>query len=242
MEHGFDDAQRYPAKLFYEYRPDPTEATYGNYMQGFNKTMERSLTALYKVPVHIPMDTLTAEFFIRPEEYEEYPIPYENYCLLNAYAMSSADVKGYPFYQDVVDMCPDIQFICFGGDYRDIKAFPIRGAVDLRGKTTTRQLVLLASKAKYILSGPSGIIHVGSAFPDVKKIVLIGAREPLGFWDYPNTVAISSTCGAFGGAHGCMHHHFRSGQCDKYCIQEGLRYAQCMSSIAPETVAKELHE
>ena len=224
-------------------RVDESKGTHGCYTKGFHKMAERSMSVLYQDTIRFPMVKITADFYIDPTEYEQYDIPYKDYCLLNANAQVCADTKGYPYWQEVVDLCPDIQFLQMGGDWKDIPEPPLKGVVDLRGKTTVRQLILLASKAKYILSGPSGIVHIGSAFPDVKKVVLTGARDPATFYTYPNTVPVYTRCGSFGYKTGCISMHFgQSGAwtCNKYCTEGPRTYANCMCSIAPEQIVESM--
>lgn len=237
------DTQHYPAwNLFTHYggRRHEAAGTYGGYSKGFHSTTLSALKSHLGDSADYPMLKTTPDFYIDPEEYERYTIPYDNYCILNANTQTCADVKAYPYYEQVVDLCKDIQFLQIGGEARDIAAPPIKGAIDLRGKTTVRQLILLASKAKYILSGPSGIVHIGAAFPQCKKIVIIGAREPVALWDYENTVALSSGCINWGNTCGCMNMHFGPGRCAYYNTINGKLYPRCMCAISPDRVIAEL--
>lgn len=234
---------RYPEwKLYTNYggRHYESSGEWGAYANGFHRMAQISFTALYGEKKVHPMLKKTPDFYILPEEYENYKIPYENYCIVNNNYQTSADVKGYPYFQQVIDQCKDMQFLQIGGDHRDISA-TLHGAIDLRGKTTVRQLLLLASKAKCILSGPSGIIHLGAPFTNVKKIVIIGAREPTTLWqDYENTTILTSSCGQWGGSRGCMAMHFRSDMCTKYIQKDGRQFPHCMAAIDPDRIVEEL--
>lgn len=236
------DLPNWDMHVHYGTRSEEIHGSNGNFLEGFHSIALKSFGYLHNYPCEYPMIKKTPDFYILPDEYDKYPIPYKDYCILNANCQTSSDVKGYPYWQEVVDMCPDIQFLQIGGDPRDITT-KIKNTVDLRGKTTVRQLLLLASRAKYILSGPSGIVHIGQAFPDVHKFVVIGARESENLWKYENTTVFGSSCESYGGCTGCMKRHFGPGQCDKYCVSDtNQKFAQCMSNISPEQIAEELHK
>ena len=148
--------------------------------------------------------------------------------------------KAYPYYQEIVDSRPDIKFIQIGGaEERDITS-DLTGVLDARGKTTVKELIGLVSHAKWVISPPSAVVHIASAFPNVKTIVLSGAREPVELTQYPNTTHLTSMCPD--GWHrnkGCMKFFMRpvdSRTCIRAHMEKGRKYPQCMCDIKKEDV------
>ena len=95
-------------------------------------------------------------------------------------------------YQHVIDHVRDrIQFVQVGeaGHHHP----PLRGAVDLRGQTTLRQLVRLVHHAQGVLSPVSLLMHLAAAVeapPGAPRnrpcVVIAGGREPPHFTAYPH--------------------------------------------------------
>lgn len=177
----------------------------------------------------------TADLY--PEKTEN---KYGEYCIINANCQKCSETKAYPWYQDIVDSRPDIKFIQIGGaEERDITSDLTR-VIDLRGKTTVKELIALTMHAKWVISPPSAVVHIASAFPNVKTIVLSGAREPVELTQYPNTTHLTSVC--VDGWHrnkGCMKFFMRkidSRTCERAIIEKGRKYPQCMHRIKKEDV------
>ena len=112
-------------------------------------------------------------------------------------------------YQAVVDhFAGRIQFVQVGAT----KHFHprLRGAVDLRGKTSVRQLVNLVHHAQGVLCGVTGLMHLAAAVPTKSKdsplrpcVVVAGGREPAHWEAYSHHQFIhtigSLSCCAHGG-------------------------------------------
>lgn len=179
----------------------------------------------------------TAKFYFNIEQNQ-----FGDYCIINANCQKCSETKGYPFYQEIVDACPNMQFVQIGGnEERDITT-NLKNVVDLRGKTSVRQLVSLVANAKYIVSPPSAVVHIASAFPNVKAIVLSGAREPARLTAYPNTTHIVANCiDGYNAAFGCMKFFMRkidSRTCERCVALNGRSYPACMCLIKPCEVAE----
>ena len=95
-------------------------------------------------------------------------------------------------YQQVVDHFRGrIQFVQVGEDHHHHP--PVAGVVDLRGKTTLRQLVRLMYHAQGAISGVSLLMHLAAAV-EVRRgmplnrpcVVVAGGREPPHFTAYPH--------------------------------------------------------
>jgi ADP-heptose:LPS heptosyltransferase len=94
-------------------------------------------------------------------------------------------------YQEVVDAFRGrIQFVQVGqaGHYHP----PLRGVIDLRGRTGVRELVRLVYHAQGVLCGVTGLMHLASAVPLRDRqlglrpcVVIAGGREPAHWEAYP---------------------------------------------------------
>ena len=181
------------------------------------------------------IDILTPEFFIKTNDNK-----YGDYCVINANCQKCSETKAYPYYQDVIDSRPDIKFIQIGGaEERDITS-DLRGVIDVRGKTTVKELIELVSHAKWVISPPSAVVHVASAFPNVKTIVLSGAREPVELTKYPNTTHLTSVCpDGWNRNKGCMKFFMRPVDlrtCTRAHMEKGRKYPQCMCEIKKDDI------
>lgn len=177
----------------------------------------------------------TAKFYIDKAENK-----YGEYCIINANCQKCSETKGYPYYQDVIDARPDIKFIQIGGaEERDITS-DLRGVIDYRGKTTVKELIELVSHAKWVISPPSAVVHIASAFPNVKTIVLSGAREPVELTKYPNTIHLTSVCpDGWNRNKGCMKFFMRPVDlrtCTRAHMEKGRKYPQCMCEIKKDDI------
>lgn len=204
-------------------------ASGGSCIKAFTRN---AFSALNATPV---FEQTTAKFYL-----EETENKYGEYCLINANCQRCSETKGYPYYQEIVDSRPGIKFIQIGGaEERDITS-DLTGVIDLRGKTTVKELIALVSHAKWVISPPSAVVHIASAFPNVKVIVLSGAREPVELTEYPNTTHLTSFC--VDGYHrnkGCMKFFMRpidARTCSRAILEKGRKYPQCMCDIKKDDV------
>lgn len=194
-----------------------------------------TINAFGALGVQPVVEQKTAKFYLKDTENK-----YGEYCIINANCQRCSETKGYPHYQEIVDSRPDIKFIQVGGaEERDISS-DLRGVIDLRGKTTVKELIGLVSHAKWVISPPSAVVHIASAFPNVKIIVLSGAREPAELTEYPNTTHLTTFCpGGYHRNHGCMKFFMRpidSRTCPRAICEKGRKYPQCMYEIKKEDV------
>lgn len=177
----------------------------------------------------------TADLYLEKTENK-----YGEYCVINANCQKCSETKGYPYYQDVIDSRPDIKFIQIGGaEERDISS-DLRGVIDLRGKTTTKELIELVGNAKWVISPPSAVVHIASAFSDVKTIVLSGAREPVELTEYQNTTHLTSMCvDGWNRNKGCMKFFMKiidGRTCTRALMENGRKYPQCMCDIKKDEI------
>jgi len=95
-------------------------------------------------------------------------------------------------YQQVVDHFHGrLEFVQVGEAHHHHP--PLRGAVDLRGATTLRQLILLMHQARGALCSVSLLMHLAAAVPTKPGallnracVVVAGGREPLQWFAYPH--------------------------------------------------------
>lgn len=95
-------------------------------------------------------------------------------------------------YQAVVDHFQGkIQFVQIGasGDFHP----KLNGVIDLRGKTSVRQLVNLVHHAQGVVCGVTGLMHLAAAVPTRTRrsplrpcVVVAGGREPAHWEAYPH--------------------------------------------------------
>ena len=149
-------------------------------------------------------------------------------------------------YQQVVDaLRGKVQFVQVGtwGNHHP----PLRGAIDLRGKTSVRDLIHLVHHADGVLCGVTAMMHLAAAVParnpDRVTIVVAGNREPRSWEAYPGhyylTAGDELACG------NCWNGRFlndadaaQSGICNH--IQKGL--PRCMDAITSEQIVDLVHE
>lgn len=191
----------------------------------------RRITSEDKFFIHI----LTPEFFIKIDDNK-----YGDYCIINANCQTCSETKSYPFYQDVINSRKDIKFIQIGGnEERDITS-NLDGVIDLRGKTSVKELISIVANAKCVISPPSAIVHIAAAFPNVKTIVLSGAREPYILTKYENTIHLTSKCeDGWNEKIGCMKFFMRDidgRTCRRAIMIKGRKYPKCMCEIKKDDI------
>jgi ADP-heptose:LPS heptosyltransferase len=208
----------------------------GNLCQGYSKCLALALQSL--TGVLVPMSQFTPVINLTEEEQVQYR-DLERYCVINANCQKCSEVKRYPYWQQIVDACPDMKFVQVGGNEKRDVTMNLRNVVDLRGTTTVRQLFSLVANAKYVVSPSSAVIHIAAAFKNVNAYCLVGAREPTALTKYANVGHFCSTCGRYFSSFGCMN--FYTHGIHKTCINikniNDYNYASCMCDINPKEVA-----
>ena len=116
------------------------------------------------------------------------------FWLVSAGGKSDLTIKWWDIdrYQEVIDHFGGrVQFVQIGAS-RDFHP-KLRGAVDLRGKTSVRQLVNLVYHAQGVLCGVTGLMHMAAAVPTKAGnpplrpcVVIAGGREPTHWEAYPH--------------------------------------------------------
>ena len=142
-------------------------------------------------------------------------------------------------YQQVVDaLRGKIQFVQVGwwGNHHP----PLNGVIDLRGKTSTRDLIHLVYHADGVLCGVTSLMHLAAAVPEreLKRVavVIAGDREPRAWEAYPEHLYLSAgkemECG------NCWKSRVASGsETGKgICTRVQNRLPECLDAVTAERV------
>lgn len=166
------------------------------------------------------------------------------YWVLNAGVKRDYTAKQYPWFQEVVGLLRHrVRFVQIGKE-SDLHQ-PLRGVVNLLGKTSHRALIRLVYHAQGVLSGVTFLMHLAAAF-EKPAVIVAGGREPRLWNSYPTQTLLSTV-----GSLDCC----RTGGCwrgrvaplgdekpdEKFCerpMPTELPAGECMTRISPELVAK----
>jgi len=166
------------------------------------------------------------------------------FWLVNAGVKQDYTAKQYPFYQEVVDRLLGRVFFVQVGQAEHLHR-PLKGVLDLVGKTDLRQLVRLTHHARGVLTGTSLLMHLAAAL-ERPAVVPAGGREPRNWNTYPIQTLLSSVgtlpCCAVGGCwkSRVVKNGDGSEQDGSLCERPVLTdppAGQCMAAITPEEVA-----
>lgn len=166
------------------------------------------------------------------------------FWIINAGVKSDATLKGYPYYQRVVDILSEE----FGQKVKIVQVGELShihpaldGVLDLRGKTTLRDLFRLSYYAEGAICAISLQMVVMAAFGK-PCVVVAGGREPIRWQHYPNHRFLATNgalaCAAWDG---CWRAKPPSPQhLDSECINwiRDEKAPRCMTIIRPEWVAE----
>lgn len=152
------------------------------------------------------------------------------YWVINAGAKSDYPLKQYPFYQEVVDLLPDVKFVQIGQKEHLHK--PLRGVVDMVGKTSLRELFRVIHKAQGVLTCVSVPMHIAAAF---KKpcVVVAGGREGTRWELYPDHQFLYTN----GLLDCCLYDGCWRSKIEE-CSHVDEEIPRCMRLIRPEDVAQ----
>jgi len=121
---------------------------------------------------------------------------------------------------------------------------PLRGTVNLIGKTSIRALLRLVYHCQGVVSGVSFLMHAAAAF-EKPSVVVAGGREPRLWNSYPCSTLLANVgsldCCATGG---CWKSRVvplgdgRDGETCKYPLPTDPPAGACMGKISPALVAE----
>lgn len=109
------------------------------------------------------------------EKFYPHAVQGKSYWVINAGIKNDYTLKWYDHYQEVIDLLKDkIQFVQVGHAAHDHK--PLNGVLDMRGKTSLRELFRVCKEADGIVSCVSMPMVVAAAL-EKPCVVVAGARE-----------------------------------------------------------------
>ncbi len=220
--------------------------------------------------IRVPQGAIRGEVFVSPTEAERFGarlraegLPESGFWLVDAGIKSDYTAKGWELerWQKVVDLTSDaVTWIQIGAAEHRHPA--LARVIDWRGRTTTRDLVLLMHRAGGVITPVSFPMHLAAATPMFGQspkrrrpcIVLAGGREPPSWVSY-NEQRYVHTCGALpccdGG--GCWKSRVTplgdgdakdSSLCSHLVSSRltGRPLQKCMDMITPERIAALVRE
>ena len=158
-----------------------------------------------------PITKYCGDIHISPAEASWYSAPYEvlkkdvPYWIIDAGYKTDFTCKnwGKSNWRQVVEMCPEVQFVQIGHKDHIHPIIKADNVIDLVGKTDTRQLIRLVFNSFGVVSPcsfPFVLAYSIPPHPRFKRksrpcIVVAGGREPVEWQQAPN-VMFMHTCGA----------------------------------------------
>lgn len=173
----------------------------GNEVEGFTRCLCR-LMGIDLVPftVNRPVLCLT-------DNEMEQAKRWNGKWLINANCQTCTMSKGYPHWQTVAYQLRNMGFDLVqvgGNEARDLSP-NLQGITDMRGKTTIRQLIVMAAGCAGSMSAPTSLTNIVAAFGK-PQVCLVAGREPEALLKYPGVVHVSHRCRCgWGGVTGCVH-------------------------------------
>ncbi len=111
------------------------------------------------------------------------------FWLVNAGVKSDFTTKYWPWYQEVVDRLQGrVLFVQVGAAEHLHR--PLKGVINLVGKTDMRQLVRLTHHSSGVLCGTTLLMHLAAAL-EKPAVIPAGGREPRTWNQYPLETLIS---------------------------------------------------
>lgn len=169
------------------------------------------------------------------------------FWLVSAGVKRDFTAKQWPleWYQQVIDsLAGRVCFVQVGAAEHDHPR--LQGTIDLRGKTTLRQLLLLAFAAQGGL-GPVTLLQHAMAAAEKPYVALVGGREPAAWVSYPKQATLHTIgqldCCADGACWRSRVVPLGDGQPQDRSLCERPRrdfarpVAECMARITPSEVA-----
>lgn len=204
-------------------------------------TTAHALDLAEKLGRPIPHTSIMPDIFLSQDE-KLWPPPVLKECgydgpywIINSGIKNDYTLKYYPHYQEVVDLLKDeIQFVQVGQLQHSHE--PLKGALDMRGKTDLRSLFRLSYHAEGAVSAVSLQMVVMAALQK-PCVVVAGGREPVRWQFTPNHRFLymngSMICCSFDG---CWKS--KLADCVELVDTEKGKIPLCMELIRPEDIVR----
>ena len=222
---------------------DDHNASTGSLIEGMTYSLGKALGLDIPCVLRTPCLVLGEEGERAIRAYRE---RFGRYFVVNTNCQRNSTVKAYPYWREVVATLSGLAAVVLIGsrEERDIREdLPALNRVfDLRGETSTRELIALVAGASCVVSPASSCVHIAAGF-NVPSVVLTGAREPTALTAYPYAKHLTSTCkGKYNHRRGCIHFQTCPGSCENIKEINGRRYANCMAKLQQERILKAVKE
>jgi len=200
------------------------EAIFDEFPTGFNVLREHGIhhVQLANKTLGLPYEDIETELFV-DEAFEGLD---GDFVLINngvdVIHGSMRQTKCWEGWNDFVSHMEEIQVVQVGM----LSDPPVEGVVDVRGQTNLKQLIYLIKKAKGIVVGEGGIMHLSAAVKHPKTIILGGPTQGCLF-EYPGHIWITS--------HVCGFCWYDTNDWYEKCPKDCN--AVCMKTILPQRVA-----
>lgn len=202
--------------------------------------------------LNIPQGEFKGDIHLAPHEHLELPaVAGKRYWIIDAGYKLDCPLKhwGSKNFQELVELLKGkVQFVQIGEENPHHIHTPLKGVINLIGKTTTRELIQLMHHADGVVTPISFPMHLAAAVPAIKRnlrpcIVLAGGREPAHWEAYPghqflHTIGMLDCCRNRGcwratpepdtGRSVCMHPETLGNE----------KVGRCMTCITPGRVAE----
>lgn len=230
-----NDPSVFEIDMQYEIIHQSNENVHAHFIHGFIDDFNKKTGYLVKLTEFKPDVHLTDEEKENPV-FEDQP---EKFVVI--VSGGKTDYKSKWWWNDawaeVVNNCPDIQFIQVGKtDEREHVHNKINASncIDKLGKTNTRELLRLVYQSSGTASVVTAVMHMAAAF-DKHAIVVAGGHEPWWWEKYPGHDYFH-TIGKF---NCCRYGGCWKGQCEN---MNESKHQRCLESIDPKEVSKAIND
>lgn len=164
------------------------------FIEGYTEHLGRALNISLRAVSNIPKIYLTDEekgWMDQIQEYYSRGIKLQ-YWLICAGTKNDFTIKQWPieYYQRVIDETSGfIQWVQIGSN--EHSHHPLRGVIDLRGKTSHRQFMRLVYHSQGGLGPVTYLQHLCAAF-EKPYMCILGGREPVHWVQYPKQYTFHS--------------------------------------------------
>ncbi len=206
-------------------------------MQGYCDYLSRELE------LDIPCIFPSPKLYFSREERSQKPFPFP-YIVLNAGIKSDYPIKGWHRYQEVVNAFKGKIAIVQVGKASDTHK-PLEGTINMIGKTTQRDFLVLCLHSVLGIGGVSFIHHVYAALG--KPFVCIASGFEPASWERYNSEAYLCKancvpCGLNG--KGCWKGRVegRGSLCELPLVVDGIKVPTCMELVSAAEVIKAVED
>jgi ADP-heptose:LPS heptosyltransferase len=217
-----------------------------HFMQGWCEFLGHSLGVEVPLLTNRPMIYLSEAEQARPMLRDETPWPTKQAWLINSGVTRDLTAKawGHDRFQEVVNsLVPFVTFVQVGSEADEHR--PLKHAVKLIGKTSLRELIVLAAKADGILCGVTMLQHLAAAVQK-PSVVILGGRESVTWNQYPMQTTLHSIgvlpCCKTGGCWKSRVKPLMDGSPEDLSLCERPRgeVGECMDFITPREVVQKI--